>query len=610
VSGAFDALAAAGYFAPLDVHFARSAAALVGEEREEVMLGLALSSRQTREGHVCADLSRLAGGRAIDAAGEPIEGARFPEAAAWHAALEESRLVSDGSRLAPLVLSGGRRLYLRRYWEHEQRLAGLLRERAGLHDEALDAAVLRPALVRLFGPAPGEPDWQRIAVQLALLERLVVVSGGPGTGKTSSVVKLLALLIEQSKSQGRERPRMLLLAPTGKAAARLEESVQQARAGLDCDEQVRAAIPERALTVHRALRGIRGSRTRFRHDREHPLIADLVLVDESSMVDVALMRRLLEAVPHQARLVLLGDRNQLSSVAAGAVLADICGERSTAAYSEALGRRVQSVFGESLPGAGGRAGGIADSVVELTRSYRFSDDSGIGALARAVRDRDADLALSLLRAGADGVALVEGGDRTELGRAAVEGFRPCLEAREPLQALAALSRYRVLCAHRRGPAGVEQLNADIERALEQVGTLWPSGTWYPGRPVLVTQNDYQLSLFNGDVGIVFPDAASGGLGACFAAADGSARVLAPSRLPPHETVFAMTVHKSQGSEFDDMAVVLPDERSPLLGRELLYTAVTRARRSVTLYADEAAVRAAVARRVERASGLGELLWGS
>ncbi len=611
MSNAFDTLAAAGYFAPLDLHFARTSAALVREERQAVLLGLALVSRHTRDGHVCVDLARTAGDRPIDEAGEPIGSVRFPELSAWCAALEQSSLVSDGARCSPLVLREGRRLYLRRYWEHERRLAELLIERAKPRDEALDGRVLRPALLRLFGPAPAEPDWQRIAVQLALLERLVVISGGPGTGKTSSVVKLLALLIEQSRSQGREHPRMLLLAPTGKAAARLEESVRKARAALVCDEAVRAAIPDRALTVHRALGSVRGSRTRFRHDREHPLIADLVLVDESSMVNVALMRRLLDAVPRQSRLVLLGDRNQLSSVEAGAILADICGERSAPSYSAGLAQRVESVFGEPLPGGGrGTEGGIADSVVELTRSYRFSDDSGIGALARAVREGEADTALALLRKAADGVSLVEDADRSLLGRAALDGYRGYLQAREPSEALERLSRFRVLCAHRRGRAGEEQLNRAIELALQEAGLLQPSGSWYAGRPLLVTRNDYQLSLFNGDIGVVFPDVEADVRRAFFAGPDGALRALSPSRLPPHQTVFAMTVHKSQGSEFDDVAVVLPDERSPLLCRELLYTAVTRARHSVTLYGSEAAVRAAVARRVERASGLGELLWGS
>ncbi len=608
---ALSTLRAAGYFAPLDVHFARTTAALAGEEHPEVKLALALCSRRTREGHVCVDLVRTAGTRAVDAAGEPIAGVGFPEAGEWRAALEHSSLVSDGTRPSPLVLASGRRLYLRRYWEHEQRIAELLRERAGACEDELDGRALAPALARLFGPVSAEPDWQRIAVELALLQRLVVVSGGPGTGKTSSVVKLLALLVEQARSSGRPRPRVLLLAPTGKAAARLEESVRTAKSGLDCDEQVRMAIPERAQTVHRALGSIRGSSTRFRHDSEHPLLADLVLVDESSMVDVALMRRLLEAVPRHARLVLLGDRNQLSSVEAGAVLADICGERTAPAYSEGLGRRMQSVFGESLPGAGvARAAGIGDAVVELTRSYRFPDDSGIGALSRAVREGDAERAVSLLRSAADGVRWVEDSDRDELCRVAVEGFSDYLAATAPLDALARLSRFRVLCAHRRGHAGVEQIGRSVEQALERAGLLRPSGSWYPGRPVLVEQNDYQLSLFNGDIGVVLRDPDSDGLRAFFAGPDGTLRALAPSRLPPHETVFAMTVHKSQGSEFDDVAVVLPDERSPLLGRELLYTAITRARRRLTLFGSEPALRAAIARRVERASGLGELLWAT
>lgn len=603
-----DELREAGYFSALDRELARSLGRLAGERDPNVLLGVALASRQIRGGHVCADLGRFAGTPIRDDAEEL--GGSWPQLEQWVAALAASPLVGDGSGPTPLVLDDKRRLYLARYHQHERALAQQIRAR--VEPRSLASAAARAALVRLFGSAGPEPDAQRLAAMVSALSGFSVVYGGPGTGKTSTVVKLLALLLEASDS----RLEPLLLAPTGKAAARLSESVERALGGLDVSAGVRAAIPTRASTIHRAL-GVRGDdATSVRHDRSRPLAADVVVVDESSMVDVALMRRLLDAVRPSARLILLGDAHQLASVEAGAVLLDICSGAAGRAFSSELAERVRLSFGEALPGAGaGPAAPLRDCMVELEKSHRFDPASGIGSVASAVKRGDAERAVSLLSSAGPEVGLVDlagAALEAELARAIVRGFGPLFGAQSAAAALAELERFRLLAAHRRGRTGVEGLNRLAERVLAEAGILRvPSAEarFYPGRPIMVVENDYQLELFNGDVGVLWPGP-GGALAAHFADRDAGTRHLPPSRLPPHETVFATSIHKSQGSELDEVAIVLPDRDSPLLTRELFYTALTRARRRAVVYGRGADVVRAVERRVRRDSGLAELLWGS
>jgi exodeoxyribonuclease V alpha subunit len=420
---------------------------------------------------------------------------------------------------------------------------------------------------------------------------------------------LVALLAEQAP--GDRPPRVLLLAPTGKAAARLQEAVAEGLETLPAERSVRDAIRPEALTLHRALGVLRDGG--WRHGLEDPLPADLVVVDEASMVDAALMSALVAAVAPEARLVLLGDRDQLVSVEAGAVLAEICGPAETVT--------------EPGPGAGLPA--IAACIARLSYSFRFRADGGIGDLAAAVRDGDADRAMDLLRDPArPDLHWVQGPPtrgrdwlEPELERQALEGYGSYLEALRtaagpargaaPAAALRALGRYRLLCAHRRGPRGVAALNAAVTATLSRAGWLEPVGEQWPGRALLITRNDEALRLYNGDTGLVAGDPAAGGrLRAWFPGLDGQPpRAIAPPRLPPHESALVMSIHKSQGSEFDRVAVILPADDSPLLSRELLYTAITRAREGVTLYGDEAALRAAIGRRARRDSGLGARLWG-
>ncbi len=613
-------LAALGVLSPIDEHFALAMARLIGGAPGEVLLGAALASRRTRDGHVCVDLASVAGTEIQVPLAAPGAGLRWPALDAWLSALDACALVGDGEAARPLVLDRARgRLYLRRYWQYEQRLAGELRARAAVAPEGIDEARLREGIDRLFPRGPGDAGAsdQRRAPAMAVLRRFAVISGGPGTGKTSTVVKLLALLVEQSAAAGRPRPAITLVAPTGKAAARLTESIRAAKARLACADAIKRDIPEDASTIHRRLRPLPGGSTRFRHDANDPLAADVVLVDEASMVDLALMWRLVDAVPRHARLILLGDRDQLASVDTGAVLGDICNAEDGRGFSASFARRIAEISGDPPPPAASPPAqpGVWDSIAHLTRSYRYGETSGIGVLARAINAGDAasvhrilasgdypDVALRPLPAGS---AL---GD--ELARTLVEGYRGYLEAARPMARFEAFNRFRVLCAHRRGPHGVEATNALTERALVAAGLLDGTGARYAGRPVLITANDYEVRLFNGDVGLLLEEEGTGdSLRAVFASSDRSLRRLSPARLPPHETAFAMTIHKSQGSEFDRVAVLLPEAVSPILSRELLYTAVTRARQQVILFGDAGVLAAGVKRRIDRASGLREALWG-
>jgi exodeoxyribonuclease V alpha subunit len=599
----------------LDRQFATTVTGLVGRAEPALWLTAAAVSQRTREGSVCMDLRALAGAPIFaGSAGE-----RWPRLADWRDLLLGCGIAGQGDPRTPLVLDARDRLYLFRYWQHEQELARQVRQRLGPAAFAHEPAAVRAELVRLFASTPAgaadgsEPDWQRVAVTLALASRFSVVTGGPGTGKTHVAVRTLTLLERLERCAGRASPKSLLLAPTGKAAARLVAALRFAQSELGPDAASDAAL-DQALTIHRALGASRGPVPRFAHDARRPLVADIVVVDEASMVDLPLMRRLFEATLPSTRIVLLGDADQLSSVQSGAVLGELCAVSRPHVYSVEVARSVAELGGEQLPSDPGLlAGGLDDRVVELRASRRFSESSGIGALGAALRRGDGAAALGILDQ-ARAVRRIEPTGPGHFGRAVesllLDGYAAALTERDPRAALDRLAEFRVLCAHRRGPAGVERLNRIIERVLAAAELVSPHGERYAGRPVLVEENDYRAGLFNGDVGLMLPDANRGGeLRVHFPGADGQVRSFYPGRLPRHQTAFAMSVHKSQGSEFEHVLLVLPEPSSPLLTRELLYTAVTRARERVTILGTAESVLAGAGRRAERASGLGELLRG-
>lgn len=602
-------LESSGLFGALSLQFARFLRTLDTEGGEALFLAAALVSEQTSRGDICFDLGAVAG-RPLTVGGGTLPGYCAPELHAWIERLRSSTVVGNPGEFMPLVLDHRGRLYLYRYWDYQRRLAEELLSRGG-RKSVVDEVLLGEGLTRLFGAGEkGVVDWQKVAALAAVLGKFSVISGGPGTGKTSTVVKILALLLEQA---GGAPLHIALAAPTGKAAARLQESIAAARQMLPVEDCVRQRIPDQVSTIHRLLGTIRGS-SRFRHDRNNPLPCDLVVVDEASMVDLPLMVKLVEAVPKQARLILLGDRDQLASVEAGAVLADICAGGGRPRFSPAFVCRAAEIAGLTLPATAGM-GGLEDTLVVLQKSYRFATDSGIGALCRAVNAGDGPGALAVcddpLQSDV-GFSPLPGasGMTSALGAEVVAGYGAMLRAATTEEAFALLGRFMILTPLRRGPWGVEGLNATVEGILQRAGLIREGSRWTRGQPLMITSNDYRLGLFNGDLGLILPDPAAGGqLKAFFPRGPGVYRKIAPGRLPEHQTAYAMTVHKSQGTEFDRVLLLLPGEEGGNLARELIYTGISRARRSVALWGGRELFAVAVARRTVRESGLSEALLG-
>ncbi|PCE27266.1 AAA family ATPase, partial [Burkholderia ubonensis] len=661
------------------------------------------ASRATAGGHVCVSLGALA--QRYD---EPLADVRAALAASGVAAFG----VLERGDERPLIVDRHDRLYLARYFAYERRLAEALVAQAGAvaADDAPAPDVLRERLARYFGPASGETDWQRVAAIVALTGRVTIVSGGPGTGKTTTVVGVLACLLDAHPGL-----RIALAAPTGKAAQRMQEALH-ARAG-DLPPELAARLPNTSYTLHRLLGG--GGAAGFRHHRDNPLPYDLIVVDEASMIDVALAAHLLDALAPGARLVLLGDKDQLAAVEAGAVFAELSARPSFSAaararIAQALGideaafvaalptpdeaepdaamaavavartpvappsaaPRQASLFDDEPPaavapapadeavgdtddapawieadelvwldaaalppldaGAAQRvaamipvapedAGAVeaaapaplADCVVWLERNYRFGLDSPIGRLSLAIRRGAVQEALDALPASDAAAASFHEDAGDALAATTVERlarrFSAYLDALQdalaaaapdPLPLFDALNRFRILCATRGGARGAEHVNALVASHVRRAARvpLAVGAHWFTGRPIMVTRNDYALGLFNGDIGIALPDA-QGVLRVWFKRADGTARAVSPAALPPHETAFALTVHKSQGSEFDEAALVLPAAFGRVLTRELVYTAVTRARTRVQVIGARRVLAQAIATRTQRDSGL-------
>ena len=599
-----------------------------------VLVSAALLCMALDKGDVCLPLARLAGQRPW------LEHSfKLPGLADWRQQLQASPLVGGADSFAPMILDR-ERLYLARYQAYEQHLAERLLLRAA-DLPRVDEAQLSESLTRLFTFNAQQPDWQRLAAAQAVRRKLAVISGGPGTGKTTTVVRLLALLQAPAVESGSPL-RIRLAAPTGKAAARLTESISQQVLSLTVPDDVREKIPTQVTTVHRLL-GSRPGTRHFRHHLGNPLPLDVLVVDEASMIDLEMMANLLDALAPHARLVLLGDKDQLASVEAGAVLGDLCRDAEAGWYSPQTRQWLQAVSGEDLSASGLQEDldarhPLAQQVVMLRYSRRFGEGSGIGQLARWVNQQNAEEARQLLAARRhdDLFCLSLKGEHDHALERLVldgqgdgaQGYRYYLNllqsARPPLdtprddpawtywaqQLLQAFDAFQLLCAVRKGPWGVEGLNQRITAALRKVRLIEGDEQWYEGRPVLMTRNDYGLGLMNGDIGIALKLPESDGgphvLRVAFPRNDGQGgvRFVLPSRLNDVETVYAMTVHKSQGSEFIHTALILPDALNPVLTKELIYTGITRAKRWFSLIEPRGGVfEEAVRRKVKRLSGL-------
>ena len=606
-------------------------------------------SRATAQGHVCLPLGALA--RRHDA---HFNEARDALLASGVVCLARSNARGNAADLLPLVIDEDGRLYLARYFDYERRLAEALVERsrdARVPVSREDIAQQAGRIARYFGPREGDDiDWQRVAALVALAGRLTIVSGGPGTGKTTTVVGVLACLLDTDPDV-----RIALAAPTGKAAQRMQEALIERADKLP--PELAERLPRTSFTLQRLL-GVQ-SDGRFRHHRDNPLPYDVIVVDEASMIDVALAAHLLEAVAPASRLVMLGDKDQLSAVEAGAVFAELSAQPSFSVSGKARIAAALSIDAKRLEAAlphartpksepqlglfdiapaddsegygalfdtlpddwSGRSkegeGALTDCVVWLQKNYRFGLDSDIGRLSIAIRNGDEQAALDALDpSGARAAVLFDDGDAAlserTLARLA-KGFAPYAEALSAVldgtqadhaRLFDALNRFRVLCATRKGPRGVDEVNARIAaKVREQAGIALALGAqWFAGRPVIVTRNDYALGLFNGDIGIALPGV-DGSLRVAFRMADGALRYVSPAALPPHDTAFALTVHKSQGSEFEHAAFVLPGAFVRVLSRELVYTAITRAKRRVEVIGSAAIFAQAVREPTRRDSGL-------
>lgn len=607
-----DALHKGGHLRTLDHALAQSLRRLDRDTPDAVLAAAALASLAVAKGHAGVRLGAADGLVEAEIA--------WPDADAWTRQLAASRWVDapdDATAVAdphaPLVLEGGL-LYLRRYREYERALAlGLQR----IATQPVPEAGIEPLALlfaRLF-PHAAHDDRQARAAALALRHALLLVTGGPGTGKTTTTARLLVLLVAQALHAGRASPRIALAAPTGRAAERMAESVRQAvqalaASGVDAD--LLAALPTSGTTLHRLLGTIPDS-PRFRHDGDNPLPFDLVVVDEASMIDLPLMAKLVDAVASGTRLVLLGDPDQLPSVEAGDVLAAILG---AAGEGDAMGRGDADVLRPLLGDAGNTSvlaqeGGEARFPgirVHLQRGWRQSEALDLAPLAAAVREGDADAALAQLRASTlSNVHFHEGlADPLELQRdELLAHFRALGHTATPADALAQSTRLRLLTAVREGPQGARTLNARIERLLAEGGGSGraPQGH-FQGQLLIVTENSYRHRLFNGDIGVCLRDAA-GTLVAWFPGDDADhPRAFHPAALPAHESAFAMTVHKAQGSEFDTVWLLLPTRGNRVLSRELVYTGITRARRALHVAGNEAVIREALVRHAGRWSGLG------
>ena len=666
-------LMAHGVLRPLDLQFAKFLGQQEkNSDKNLIMLLAAMTSHELGKGHVCIDIEQVEQGDLFTLPAKYRDAllALVPEKNQWISELSAASTISNGTEATPLAFDGTR-LYLQRYWSFELRVANRITKAAqsvavnpqlsntldelfarqyhflfsGLKKLENNNQVSRQQLVcdmlDVVGSSSSELDWQaidavllaatksseldpldnliptkhcvnwqKVAAAVALTRRFSVISGGPGTGKTTTVTKLLASLVTQAQ-QDNKSIAIKLVAPTGKAAARLTESIGQAVQSIGLAPEVKEAIPTDASTLHRLL-GYILNQVDFRHNKSNPLHLDVLVVDEASMVDLPMMARLLDAVPEHARVILLGDKDQLASVEAGAVLGDIC-QFTKMGYSQNQAQQLSQLTGYALP-VQSHNNAVADSLCMLQKSYRFDARSGIGQLAKAINEGSKFKVEAVWAKGFSDIRFhdLSNDSYNAMITMMVNGYRSYLghihAGDKPEVALKAFSHIQLLCAMREGDFGVVGLNQRIEKGLRK-SDLIPHGdeVWYSGRPVMVTQNDYGVGLYNGDIGIAMPDPVDQRLRVYFDMPDGSIRGVLPSQLPEHETVYAMTIHKSQGSEFEHTVLALPAEFSPILTRELIYTGVTRAKKKLDLFATEKVVARGVMIKTQRNSGLAALM---
>ena len=606
-------------YSPLARHFADFIERMNGKSAPELYLAALLVSDVIAGGHICLNLASHE--KQTFQVGEK-ESIISPAIDAWERVLRLSPVVGRPGEFRPLILDETHRLYTYRYWNYENKVADRIREMAGTMippSPLFNPETCHALMERLFPESispDGHASGQIIAAFIALTRHLCLISGSPGTGKTTAVARILAFLLESSDNT--KSFRIALVAPTAKAAIRLEESISKIKQVLRCPEWVKTLIPEQSWTIHRLL-GASADGTSYRYGEKNPLPYDIVVVDEASMVDLPLMSHLLEAIPYSSRLILLGDPHQLSSIEAGAVLGDIMGSGEKNQYSQAFLNMFRDYAGiGTLSPDETKRSFMTDSMVELTRNYRIRDESILGRFKKSVMMGDANEAVQLLESGGEALTWTEIPDphalksyvKTEIGRYLNKYLRNVLKYSDIDEVFLHFDAFRVLCALRGGLFGTIHLNRLLEDCMKEMSGDHPIPSFYPGKALMVTNNDYALQLFNGDIGLALADdKAKEHYSVCFREPKGTFRKLSPYTLPEHETAFAMTVHKSQGSEYDRVFLFLPDSDNPILNRELIYTGITRARFNLTVCSRKEILTRAISRKMERYSGLTEKIWG-
>jgi len=606
-----------GYLSDIDVHFAKFVTSFDKSDNPDIFLAAAFVSRATGDGDGYLDLNSIARKPILlEIDGE--DRFKSPKISEWLKTLSQSRVVGRPGEFRPLILDEKNRLYLYRYWDYENRLSNTIKSRIKEDIQGIDRSTLKDSLNRLFpNIETDEFNWHKVAGVIAAFKKFCVITGGPGTGKTFTTAKILALLLELSR---KDKLSILLAAPTGKAAARIGESIKAAKKTLNCSDDIIDAIPSEAYTIHRMLKTIPGS-PYFYHNAENPLTADIVVVDEVSMVDLALMSKLLSAVKNDARVILIGDRDQLASVEAGFVMSDICDRDNVHLFSKYFYKQFEKLTQCKMEVSSKKLKdnpGLYDCMVVLKKSYRFTDTSGIGECSRAVNNGKFDETFSTFKSNPDQIDWKKISGPNDLSMAlskeVINGYSDYLNCRDPHRALELFNRFRILCAVKFGALGVIEINRLTEEILNRNGFIeldnLSTYPWYRGRPVLITRNDYSLELFNGDIGITMsePDSKSKDLYVYFSGVAGKLRRFLPYRLPEHETAYAMTVHKSQGSEFETVLLILPNQDYPVLTRELLYTGITRAKNHISIWGREEIIKTTILRKINRNSGLKDALW--
>lgn len=597
----------------LDRHFADLIVNLVGRKDHELWIAAALASQAVQQQHVCLDLN-LTANRKIDLNAKGPKKLQCPRLEEWVSSLKNSEAVGSPGEYRPLIMDSANRLYLYRYWQYEKQVADFVISRIGCPTDKVDQEKLRQGIHRLFTKKNNrETDWQAVAGLSAMRHRFVMITGGPGTGKTSTVVKILVLLLEHYKDL-----RVAVAAQAGIAAARLQESIRSIKNQIDCPSSIRDILPTEATTIHRLLGASKGA-TRYPFNKDHPLPYDIVVVDEASMIDLPLMAKLVEALSKQTRLILLGDVDQLSSVGSGTVLSQLCDKTAGAFFSKEFIDHASEVLGVTteLKTIGATNVTLPDLVVTLNQSYRFKEGSGIDKFSREVNQGNAQPALAILldRQLVD-ITWKEVPNKKMLKdyleTVILEKGANYLKATSIEEKWKLFNQFQILCTHSKGIGGVETVNRLAENILKQAGLIRPRSYWYQGQPILITQNDHQLKVFNGDIGLVFSARddtrnREDVLQAFFPLGDGQFRSIPLRQLPNHQTAYAITVHRSQGSEFDRILLVLPTYSSPLLTRELIYTAVTRARKEAEIVGTQSILQEAIEQQVNRQSGLRDAL---